>query len=277
MEIEKSFRVEVPVEPVWAALTDLARVARCLPGADLTEVDADGVHRGAVAVKLGPVAMSFAGEARFEEIDETGRRLVVTASGRERRGRGAVRARIPVELVDEGGVTRVDVVATLDMSGAVAQFGRRGGILEDVSDELIEQFVHELRADILHGAPVPAVLAPAAGSQPSPAVTATDTGAATVVPMRPTNLNPRTGLWAHIPPPQATPGSAAALDATARTPDAATPWPPPAPAVRAKAAAPTLSALGLARAILKRRAKRVRASAAERFRALFPVKRRTNT
>src|SRR4051812_40747697 len=100
MEIDKSFSVELPVQPVWAALTDLSRVARCLPGADLAEVDANGVHTGTVSVRLGPAAMSFQGLAQFEELDEAGRRLVVTASGSERRGRGTVRARIPVRLTD---------------------------------------------------------------------------------------------------------------------------------------------------------------------------------
>lgn len=282
MEIEKSFRVDVPVAAVWTALTDLSRVARCLPGAALTEVDADGVHRGTVGVSLGPVAMSFQGEARFDEVDAAARRLVVAASGSERRGRGTVRARIPVELTEVAGSTRVDVAATLDMSGAVAQFGRRGGILEDVSDELIDQFVAELRADILHGTPAPPVVV---AGESQPGIEADEPVAARAA--RATTLNPRTGLWAHIPAPVPAPGSPAALTPARCTPDVVPPWPPPAapaaPAVstvsavdtgpRTRAAAPSLSAFALARKVMRRKRKRLFARLAE----LVAPKRRKET
>jgi uncharacterized protein len=265
MEIEKSFRVEVSPRSVWQTLTDLSRVARCLPGADLTRLDANGVHHGTVQVKLGPAALSFRGRAEIHEADAEAHRLVVIASGSERRGRGTVRVRIVAVLADEDGGTRVDVTAVMDISGTVAQLGRRGGILEDVSEELIGRFIDELRAEIMSSGATKQpwaesmVVEPVA--QPATADPGVEPAASAVRSASSSILNPRTGLWAHIPPPRPAPGSPAALDPAQATPEVVLPWPPPpatlTPATRRSGPAPTLSAREIAWKVLRRRIRRI--------------------
>ncbi|WP_166354125.1 SRPBCC family protein [Phytoactinopolyspora limicola] len=277
MEIAKNFQVDAPPADVWPALTDLSRVARCLPGADLRDIDADGVHHGTVSVKLGPAALSFQGRAHFDQVNRADGRLRVTASGSERQGRGTVRTTIAVQMTAAGAGTQVDVEADLELSGPVAQFGRRGGILEDVSDLLIEQFVGELKQEILHGSPsVTGDLGSPADpgdttTQPELAAAAASTAPAPTPQARPTTLDQATGLWAYIPTPTPSTTSPAAGDPGLASPPAP-PWPPPAAATasptpspptqrtgsaRASAPAPTLSAFRLARALARRRIRRL--------------------
>ena len=81
MKLEQSFEVQAPIDDVWAALTDLERVAPCLPGAAITGRDDDGGWRGEFKVKLGPTTASYRGTVSFEEIDEAGHRAVMKAKG----------------------------------------------------------------------------------------------------------------------------------------------------------------------------------------------------
>jgi carbon monoxide dehydrogenase subunit G len=149
MELVHEFSVGVPVDEAWAVLTDLERIAPCMPGAELQEVDGLD-HRGVVKVKVGPMTARYQGVARFEERDEARHRAVVRAEGREARGQGNAAATITATLAPDGGGTRVSLVTDLKISGKVAQFGR--GVLADVSGKLLDQFVRALEADVLAGA-----------------------------------------------------------------------------------------------------------------------------
>src|SRR5690606_29361624 len=120
---------------------DLERIAPCLPGAQLQEVDGDD-YIGTVKVKVGPITAHYAGKARFVERDEAGRRAVLSADGRDKRGQGNASATITATLTPAGDRTEVRVVTDLSISGKVAQFGR--GVLADVSAKLMDQFVANL-------------------------------------------------------------------------------------------------------------------------------------
>ena len=146
MELTHDFEVGVPVDEAWSVLTDVERIAPCLPGAQLQEVEGDE-YRGVVKVKVGPISAQYKGKATFAELDATGRRAVLHASGRETRGQGNASATITAELSDAGDVTRVHLVTDLSISGRVAQFGR--GALADVSQKLLVQFVDNLEATVL--------------------------------------------------------------------------------------------------------------------------------
>ena len=146
MELTHDFEVGVPVDEAWSVLTDVERIAPCLPGAQLQEVEGDE-YRGVVKVKVGPISAQYKGKATFAELDATGRRAVLHASGRETRGQGNASATITAELSDAGDVTRVHLVTDLSISGKVAQFGR--GALADVSQKLLVQFVDNLEATVL--------------------------------------------------------------------------------------------------------------------------------
>jgi carbon monoxide dehydrogenase subunit G len=146
MELENEFRVEAPVERVWDVLTDLERIAPCMPGAQLQEVQGDE-HRGIVKVKVGPITAQYKGVARIVDRDREGGRLVLRAEGRETRGQGNANALITANLVADGGASVVTINTDLTVTGKVAQFGR--GVLADVSAKLLTQFVECLEADVL--------------------------------------------------------------------------------------------------------------------------------
>lgn len=140
VDLTDSFTLPLPIDRAWNLLLDLERIAPCLPGAQLTEIEGDD-HRGTVKVKVGPITAQFGGVARFTEKDESAHRAVITAEGREQRGQGNANALVTAQLTEVGGgsSTKVDVHTDLTISGKVAQFGR--GVIADVSSKLISQFV----------------------------------------------------------------------------------------------------------------------------------------
>lgn len=188
MELINEFRVGVPVEEAWAVLTDVERIAPCLPGAQLTEVDGD-TYTGNVKVKVGPITAQYKGTATFVEKDDEAHRAVLKADGRDTRGQGNASALVTATLVPDGDATLVTVTTDLTVTGKVAQFGR--GVLADVSAKLVGQFVQSLEADVLGGAAEapPAEVASngaaaateAAGTQAEPAAPAAGPTAAPVI------------------------------------------------------------------------------------------------
>jgi uncharacterized protein len=146
MELTNEFTVAVPVEQAWAVLTDVERIAPCMPGAQLQEVDGDE-YRGVVKVKVGPVTAEYRGKAMFLERDPERRRAVLRAEGRETRGQGNASATISANLAPSGEGTTVTVVTDLSITGRVAQFGR--GVLADVSNKLLGQFVDCLERTVI--------------------------------------------------------------------------------------------------------------------------------
>lgn len=167
MELNNEFRVAVPAAKTWEVLTDVERVAPCLPGATLLSVDGDE-FTGAVKVKVGPITVSYKGVAAFQEKDAAAQRVVLRAEGKETRGNGNAAAIVTAQLKDEGDSTSVVINTDLTISGKAAQFGR--GVLADVAANLIGQFARSLEASVLGDA------APTTGATEAPtAETATAT------------------------------------------------------------------------------------------------------
>lgn len=144
MELSSSFEVARSLEDTWAVLTDVERIAPCLPGAKLQEVEGEE-HRGVVKVKVGPITAEYKGVAAFTEKDDSSHRAVLEAKGRDTRGAGNASAVITAQLaaVDDN-TTSVTVDTDLTISGKVAQFGR--GVMADVSAKLMGQFADNLAA-----------------------------------------------------------------------------------------------------------------------------------
>lgn len=143
MELSNSFEVPAGRAQAWAVLNDVERIAPCLPGAQLQEIEGDE-FRGVVKVKVGPVTAQYKGKAVFVERDEAGGKVVLKADGRDTRGAGNANALITATLAtvsDEA--TRVDVHTDLAITGKVAQFGR--GVMADVSEKLMGQFAENLQ------------------------------------------------------------------------------------------------------------------------------------
>ncbi|MFM7892695.1 MAG: SRPBCC family protein [Actinomycetota bacterium] len=178
MDLHHEFNVPVPAADAWRILTDLERLAPCLPGAQLTEVEGE-IYRGQVKVKVGPIVAQFKGQASFVSRDDTGYTASLKAEGRDTGGKGNAAATITAKLEPTGATSAKCTVDTdLNITGKVAQFGR--GALADVSDKLLLQFVDNLNALIASGSGAPAQSTPAqstpaqstpAQSAPAPAPT----------------------------------------------------------------------------------------------------------
>jgi len=148
MELTNEFTVALPLARAWSVLTDVERIAPCLPGAQLTEVEGEE-YRGLVKVKVGPITAQYRGSASFTSLDSPNR-AVLRAEGRETRGQGNASATVTATLEPDGDGTRVTVVTDLTVTGKVAQFGR--GVLADVSTKLLGQFVDCLEKTVLSDA-----------------------------------------------------------------------------------------------------------------------------
>src|SRR5260370_6105794 len=149
MELERSFTVPVPEERAWEVLLDVERVAPCMPGASLDSVDGDEI-KGRIKVKVGPIAMTYAGTARFTERDPDAHVILLEASGKETRGAGTASAKVRSTLEGQDGQTHVVVHTTLNVTGRPAQFGR--GVMAEVGGKLIGIFASNL-ADMLAAEP----------------------------------------------------------------------------------------------------------------------------
>ena len=159
MDLNHNFTVEVPVEDAWRILTNVERIAPCLPGAQLQEIEGD-VYRGAVKVKVGPIQAQFKGQASFVEFDEVAHKVVLKGEGRDIGGKGNASALITAELTALSATsTSVTVNTDLSVTGKVAQFGR--GAMADISDKLLAQFVVNLN-EMIAASDAPAAEAPAA-------------------------------------------------------------------------------------------------------------------
>jgi uncharacterized protein len=147
VKLEHSFEVEAPLDRVWETMIDIERVAPCLPGAEVTEAGEGGVYEGTFTVKLGPTTASYAGKLELSEVDEAAHRVRMQASGRDKRGQGSAKAAIDSSMMAGEGVTRVEVATDFTLTGRLARFGR-GGMIEDVSNRLLADFVACLKARI---------------------------------------------------------------------------------------------------------------------------------
>mgnify|MGYP002629158445 FL=1 len=180
MEINNSFEVKAPIDVAWATLTDLARIAPCLPGATLTSVEGD-IYKGHVTVKVGPIVAKFGGQAIFQERNDTEHRAVLKGDGRDSTGKGNASAIITAQLeVVDANTTRCTVTTDLTITGKIAQFGR--GALADVSDKLLKQFVINLETTVL-----------------SQEISKTEVTTSSIVENAPLNLLGSTGLSLALP------------------------------------------------------------------------------
>ncbi len=147
MKLEHSFDVEAPLERVWTRLIDIEQVAPCLPGAEITESSEEGVYEGNFTIKLGPTTAAYAGKLQLTEVDDANHRVTMSANGRDKRGQGSAKATIESSMSEADGTTHVDVVTDFTLTGRLARFGR-GGMIEDVSNKMVGDFVDCLRSSL---------------------------------------------------------------------------------------------------------------------------------
>src|SRR6187455_942121 len=197
MEFDNAFEVPLPPAQAWPVLMNVQGIAPCMPGAQLTEVVDDKSYKGNIAVRLGPVALTFAGLVTFEEIDNTGHTARVRAQGTDAKGRGSAQAAATFRLEPSATGSKVLVHTDLTLSGSVAQYGRGVGMIQATASAIMTQFANNLKKQI---AASPALAAAAAPIVASPSIAPASTA--------PTRAPP------FPPPPAAKPISGFSLMAT---------------------------------------------------------------
>ena len=171
MEFDNSFEVPLPPEQAWPVLMNIQGIAPCMPGAQLTEVIDDKNYKGNISVRLGPVALTFAGIVTFEEIDNANYSARVRAQGTDAKGRGSAQAKATFKLEPAAAGSKVLVHTDLTLSGAVAQYGRGVGMIQATASALMNQFANALKAQLGQrrtAAAAPAAPASAASPQVPP-------------------------------------------------------------------------------------------------------------
>jgi uncharacterized protein len=143
MLIKSDFDVAQPIDKVWAFFDDIAGVAACLPGAELTDDLGDDKYLGKVAIRMGPVKLAFAGTANITERDDVAKRIVIDAAGADEKGRGQASMLVTATLAATGKTTKVGVTQDVQLSGAAAQYGR--GMISDVTAVLMRDFAINLQ------------------------------------------------------------------------------------------------------------------------------------
>ena len=174
MEFDNSF--EVPLKPAeaWSVLMDIRRIAPCMPGAELTEIVDEKNYKGKVAVRLGPVALAFAGLVTFEEIDNANRTARVKAQGTDAKGRGGANAKASFRVEDgASGGSKVLVHTDLTLSGSVAQYGRGVGMIQTTATQIMNQFANNLKAQLAREGTATPTQAGPGQTQPPPSASPT--------------------------------------------------------------------------------------------------------
>jgi carbon monoxide dehydrogenase subunit G len=163
MEFDNSFDVPLAPDQAWNVLMDIPRIARCMPGAELTEVVDAQNYRGKISVRLGPVSLAFAGRVKIDDLDEVNRSAQVKAQGNDAKGRGSANATTSFHIEPIGDGSRVMIHTDLMLSGSVAQYGRGVGIIQGTAAQIVGQFAANLRKQLAEQPPPqPAAAAAAA-------------------------------------------------------------------------------------------------------------------
>jgi carbon monoxide dehydrogenase subunit G len=159
MEFDNSFEVPLPPAAAWKVLLDIQRITPCMPGAELTEVMGDNTYKGKIGVRLGPVALTFAGIVKFDEINDAEHTARVSAQGTDAKGRGGANAASVFRLEPAGTGSKVVVHTNLTLSGSVAQYGRGVGIIQATAAQIMNQFATRLKEQLAKDGPAAAATA----------------------------------------------------------------------------------------------------------------------
>jgi len=154
MNLSHQFEIPADLDTAWGLLLDIPRIAPCMPGAELVEMVGEGTYKGLARVKIGPIALQFNGEAEIIEVDDSARRAIVHAKGADGKGRGTADATVCFALAPQGERnTLVQVETNLNLTGAVAQYGRAAGLIDSIANQIIADFVKNLEAELATGQP----------------------------------------------------------------------------------------------------------------------------
>lgn len=152
MRLEHEFTIATPPDRAYGLLLDLRRVAPCVPGAEIGEPDAEGLHPGRVSVKVGPMKFVYDGRVRIVERDPATRTAVIVGEGRASGGADTAKVTTTMQVVPDGTGSRVRMTTDLEIKGRAAQMGQ--GVIADVGRRLVKEAAAciEVRLASLDGA-----------------------------------------------------------------------------------------------------------------------------
>jgi carbon monoxide dehydrogenase subunit G len=169
MEFDNSFDVPLSPAQAWSVLMDIPCIAPCMPGAELTDAVDPQNFGGRISVRLGPVALTFAGRVQIDSVDEANHSARVKAQGNDAKGRGAANATAAFRIEPAGTGSKVLIHTDLMLSGAVAQYGRGVGMIQATAAQIIGQFATNLREQLAQQAAAPAPVSARSAPEPAPA------------------------------------------------------------------------------------------------------------
>lgn len=156
LRIEKTFQVTQPIAKVWSLLSDPAKVASCVPGAQITEKVDDKTYKGSIRVKVGPSLTDYKGEVQILRLDPQNHEIEIQGKGQDVRGRGSASMTMTGKLAAlDGGVTQVTSVSEVNVVGILAQMGSR--VITEVSNIMFDKFSQNFQALLEQSADQPTV------------------------------------------------------------------------------------------------------------------------
>ena len=158
-DIEASFEIDQPVDRVWDFFQKVPEVVTCMPGLEFIGQTGDATYEGKVKIKLGPITAAFKGEATIVGNSADTRSARIEAKGVDRQGGNRASADVTYEISEHAGGVHVRLFGDIKLTGALAQMGR-GGIIQDVANQLTVQFADNLRAKLAAGDQSPATTSP---------------------------------------------------------------------------------------------------------------------
>ena len=188
MQLEQSFEVARPIQPVWQMFEDLRATASCIPGAEITSVEDNRKAVGVFRIQLGPIKAAFAGEAEIVR-DEPNYSGTISGAGRDGKNATRVKAGVEYKLVPVSeSVTRVDLMVDYNITGPLAQFSR-AGIVKDIAGSITKMFASNLDNMLASAAPSKSAQSGSASGNTASAIVTESSQAPSRINAEPQSLN----------------------------------------------------------------------------------------
>lgn len=141
MKIVNAFDIAKPLDPVWALLNDIPRVAQCIPGATVSDI-VDNAYRVRVPIKIGILTITYNAEITVAERDDATHFALLEIDGRQLIGNGKVHASIRVVATGDETRTHVAFDTDAELGGFIATVGKP--IVDAVARRTVEKFAEKL-------------------------------------------------------------------------------------------------------------------------------------
>lgn len=137
--LNKTYPMNGPVDSAWQCLSDIEKVAGCMPGAQITEKVDEENFKGKVKVKLGPVTMEFSGDIKVDSIEADQHKIHLVASGKDKKGTSSASMDLTAFVKpSEADGCELQGDADVTVNGKLANFG--GRMMTQVADQILGQF-----------------------------------------------------------------------------------------------------------------------------------------